>query len=84
MRYHPETGEHPAFTRFRTIKIVAERAVDKAYLAHPQATEESKNQLAGELNWALLRLRFGIGNPRVVLQEFNTTVKSFPNTTKNP
>jgi len=82
MRSYQETGEHPAFTRFRTIKIVAEKAVDKAYSENPQATEEQKRKLAGDLSWTLLRIRFGVGgDPKTVWHDFKTNIRSFPNNT---
>ena len=82
MRTYQETGEHPAFTRFRTIRVVAERAVDKAYLTNPQATEEQRRKLAGDLSWTLLAIRFGVGDAKTTWQQFKNNVRTFPNSPK--
>lgn len=79
MKIHPETV-HPGTRRFTIIKHAAENAVDLAYAKNPQATEEQRIRLAGELSWALLRLRFAVGGEaKAVIHDFKTQVESFPN-----
>lgn len=79
-----ERGEHPAFTSFRRLKTTAEAAVDRTIALHPEATEAQKQQLAFDLNWTLLQIRFGVGgDPKAVWGDFKKSVRRFPNTPKS-